>query len=489
MEEEITIDLRELWRMVLKNKKFIAKVTGGCVVAAAAYLLIASPVYESQSMLRIKQPRGLASSILDSVPMGSTLATQQLMSTYAEILTSRSVIIPVIEKTEEANGEGKYPGYDSYVKSRVSTNPVKNTEIMQVTVSANTPEKAQQANKLLIDSFMKRLTDLVREEQKTTRVFIEERVGNSKHELGIAESHLTEFKQEQKILSPTDEIKLAADKLAMVDRLRAENRVALAAAQAQLQATNNQLGGEAQATADNAVIQTYNSKLAALEAERISYLDKYTAKHPKVKETEAAIANIQAKLQEEITRVASLQAPSDNPVHQQLLTSKFTSEAAISVANSNLAELNRLENANKSNIGNLSEQEQEYLRLLRDVNVANDIYVMLAKRLEEAKVAEVSVPTEVQVVDSATLPSNPVKPRKLMTLLMAAFLGIFGGSGIVIAKELMNRTIKNAEDVANYLDLPVLGIIPDYEAYKHGSKQEEQNPGLLDKLWGYLWKQ
>lgn len=58
MEEEITIDLRELAHIVQKNARFIAKVTGGCIVAAGLYLLIASPVYESDSLLRIKQPKG-----------------------------------------------------------------------------------------------------------------------------------------------------------------------------------------------------------------------------------------------------------------------------------------------------------------------------------------------------------------------------------------------------------------------------------------------
>ena len=136
------------------------------------------------------------------------------------------------------------------------------------------------------------MTSLVREEQKTTRAFIEERVVASKAELEAAESALTEYKKASKILSPTDEMKLAADKMGIVDKLRAENKVALATAQAQLSATDQQLGGEAKATADNAVIKQYNAKLAELETQRIDYLDKYTAKHPKVIETEDAIANL-----------------------------------------------------------------------------------------------------------------------------------------------------------------------------------------------------
>jgi succinoglycan biosynthesis transport protein ExoP len=125
---------------------------------------------------------------------------------------------------------------------------------------------------------------------------------------------------------------------------------------------------------------------------------------------------------------------------------------------------------------------------MRDVSVADEIYIMLAKRLEEAKVAEVAVSTEVQVVDTATLPEDPIKPKKVLTLLLAAFLGIFGGSGFVIAKELMNRTIKTTDDVANYLDLPVLGSVPDYESLNKNMKKEQQEQSLTARLRRYLWK-
>lgn len=82
--------------------------------------------------------------------------------------------------------------------------------------------------------------------RKLPAAFIEERVVASKVELEAAESALTEYKKASKILSPTDEMKLAADKMGIVDKLRAENKVALATAQAQLSATDQQLGGEAQ---------------------------------------------------------------------------------------------------------------------------------------------------------------------------------------------------------------------------------------------------
>ena len=487
-EEEITIDLREIGAILKRNAANIARVTGVCIVAAGVYLAVATPVYESQALLRVKQPKGIGSSLLEAMPMGNAMANTQLMNTYAEILKSRSVIVPVIEKTEESNKEGKFPAYEGYIKGKVATAPFKDTEIMQLTVRANTAEKAQKANSLIVEGFLNRLTELSRDQQKATRGFIEERTATAKKELKDAEDKLTEYKKANDIIAPDDAVKLATEKMGMVDKLNAENRVALATANARLASANAQLNGEAASIADNKSIQLYNSQLAQLEGERISYLDKYTAQHPKVKQVEQEIAKLKQKINSEINKVASLQAPSDNPVHQQLLAAKFQSEAEASVAQSNLAKLHQIDNDNKEDIRNLSDKEQEFVSLMRDVTVANEIYVMLAKRLEEAKVAEASVATEVQVVDTATLPTAPVAPKKAMTLLLAALLGILASSGFVVVRELLNRTIKNSDDVANYLDLPVLGSVPDMNDLRKDMEKSDKGPGLLAKIWRKVWK-
>ena len=487
-EEEITIDLREIGAILKRNAANIARVTGVCIVAAGVYLAVATPVYESQALLRVKQPKGIGSSLLESMPMGNAMANTQLMNTYAEILKSRSVIVPVIEKTEEPNDEGKFMDYEAYVKAKVTTAPFKDTEIMQFTARAETAEKAQQVNKLIVEGFLNRLTELSRDQQKATRGFIEERAVAAKKELKDAEDKLTEYKKANDIIAPDDAVKLATEKMGMVDKLNAENRVALATANARLASTNAQLNGEAASIADNKSIQLYNSQLAQLEGERISYLDKYTAQHPKVQQVEQEIANLKQKINSEISKVASLQAPSDNPVHQQLLAAKFQSEAEASVAQSNLAKLAQIDSDNKADIRNLSDKEQEFVNLMRDVTVANEIYVMLAKRVEEAKVAEASVATEVQVVDSGTLPEKPAKPKKALTLLLAALLGALASSGFVVVRELLNRTIKNSDDVANYLDLPVLGSVPDMNDLRKDMEKNDKGPGLLAKIWRTVWK-
>ena len=487
-DQEYTIDLMELFSIVMENLKTIAKIAAAFVALAILYLLIASPVYESTALLRIKQQQGLSSSLLDAATGGSAQMNQRQMSTYAEILKSRSVVVPVIEATEEEK-DGKYPAYDNYVQGRITTAPFKDTDILSVKVNANEPGKAQKANQMLLATFLERMTELTRVEQTATKNFLQNRTDAAKQDLDKAETALQDYKIENKILSPSDSAKLFLDRITLAEKEAAANRIEMGTAQAKLNAANSILGGSGSFTADNRVVQAYNAQLAKLEAERISYLDKYTEKHPRMIELNDQIAELKAKIAEETRKVAALQAPSDNAVHQRLVMGKFQSEGELIAAQQKDALLKEIIEQNNRDLELLPAVEKGYVKVARDAQVASELYVMLAKRLEESKVAEVMVPNNVQIVDEPTFPERPVAPLKGRTLVLAALLGLLAGCGYVITRELMNRTIKTEDDVKNYLDLPVLGAIPDEDSMARimAKGTGEESTGLLGKVRS-LWK-
>lgn len=478
------IDLKELWQIIDDNKKTIAKVTAGFLAVAAAYLIVVPPTYQSTSLLRIKQDKGLSSSILSALPTGSDQMIKQEMNTDAEILKSRNVVIPVIKQTEELK-DGKYPDYEGYVKGRITTKPYKDTQILEVDVTGRTPEKAQEANSLLVKGFLNRLTELSHAESQATRKFLEQRVGSSKTELAGAEDRLKAYQVAHKIYSTTDQMKGLADQLTELDKVKAQNQLDLETAQAALGSIKGQLSDAGAGIADSPAIQQYKTQLAQLEATKASYTGKYTDEHPKMQEINQQIAQTRQSLNDEISKIVAQQAPSSSTVQQKLLSDKFSSEAAIAVAQSKNAAIAALEKKNDAEIAKLPEDQQGYIRVKRDADVAQEIYVMLAKRLEEAKVAEVMVPNEVQVIDEATLPERPIKPRKLLTLAIAAILGILAGSGYTVAKALMYRKIRSSEDVEQYLQLPVLGSIPDADSLKKPDNQKETGfKALIHSLRG-----
>lgn len=485
-EEEQEIDLQELWQVVLENKKTIAAITTAFLIGAGAYILIVSPTYQSASLLRIKPQQSLGDSILSSLPVGSDTQIKQQMNTDAEILKSRTVVEPVIKQTEDPDEDGEYPSYENYIKKNIVTKPFKDTSILEVDVMGKSPEQAQQTNQLLVNGFLKRLADLSHKEQQTTREFLQQRVVSAKSELDTAESKLQDFQIANKIYSTDDQMKGLTDKLSLIDKTKAENQLDLETAKAALNSINGQLDSAGKSIADSPAIEQYKVQLAQLEETKAGYIGKYTDEHPKMQEINQQIQQTKEALNQEIGNIVSQNAPSSSTVQQGLLADKFKNEAAIAVAEGKNQALAQLDAQNNTAIEALPEKERGYIRVKRDADVAQEIYIMLAKRLEEAKVAEVMVPNEVQVVDAATLPEKPVKPRKVLIMALSLILGLLAGTGFTVAKSLLNRRIKTADDVEQYLNLPVLGMVPDAKDIHDDSQGYVE--AWKDKIRRHLWK-
>jgi capsular exopolysaccharide synthesis family protein len=55
---------------------------------------------------------------------------------------------------------------------------------------------------------------------------------------------------------------------------------------------------------------------------------------------------------------------------------------------------------------------------------------------------------------------KPIKPRKLLNIVLAIFLGGIGGLGIAFFTEYLDHSFKNKDDVESLLNLPILASIP-----------------------------
>lgn len=486
-EQEITIDLLEVVQIVKQNIRQILKVTAGCLVLACLYLLIARPVYESEALLRIQLPRGIASSPLSGVEGGNVQMIQQQMSTLAEVLVSQDVVKPVMEEEAKEN-EGDKLDYESYVK-RITTTPVTNTEILKIAVSGKSPEEAQQTSRRLLDSFMRKITVVGNTQQTKNRKFLEQRTAAAKENLEKADAELEKFRTDHKLTSPSDSVNTSMDRIKSVENQMVSNQIALETAQAKLAAVDAQLANAGAASADNQTVQQYNEQLAKLEQTRIAYKEKYTEKHPKMIDLNDRIASLKQKVAEEQARVANLQAPSDNKVHQELVARKFASQTEVAVAQQKAESLRNALAKDNEDFDKYTALQKEYARLAREASVAKEIHSMLAKRVEEAKIAELMQQNNVQLVNEPTLPEKPAKPKKAIVLVLAALLGMLFSSGYYVLQGLMHPVIRREQDVENHLGLAVLGCIPNAAALDRvKAKDTEAGSGFIGKMKEFLWK-
>jgi uncharacterized protein involved in exopolysaccharide biosynthesis len=102
------------------------------------------------------------------------------------------------------------------------------------------------------------------------------------------------------------------------------------------------------------------------------------------------------------------------------------------------------------------------LQSKRLATVSENTYIMLLQKLEDARIAEAVKIGYARIIEPATTPISPVKPKKARNAMTGAFFGIIMGTTLAFLFEYLDDSIKSAEDVKNLLDLPVLGMIPHF---------------------------
>lgn len=122
--EEIVIDLREVFSILKKKVKTVFAITLAFMVVAGAYAFFWPKTYESVAIV----------------------ITAQDNQNY---FTARKAVEPVIAKYGERNDKGELPKYKDFVKTIKLTQP-RNSKFLTVTVQAKEPKLAQDINKMLL---------------------------------------------------------------------------------------------------------------------------------------------------------------------------------------------------------------------------------------------------------------------------------------------------------------------------------------------------
>lgn len=91
---------------------------------------------------------------------------------------------------------------------------------------------------------------------------------------------------------------------------------------------------------------------------------------------------------------------------------------------------------------------------------AKDIANETSEVFKEA-IVEIMKTDNVQILDEAVLPEEPISPNVLRNTLLGFIIGLFLSTAFFILKELLDTTIKTSDDVSEALNIPVLGVLPD----------------------------
>ncbi|MDK2562262.1 Wzz/FepE/Etk N-terminal domain-containing protein [Romboutsia sedimentorum] len=110
----------------------------------------------------------------------------------------------------------------------------------------------------------------------------------------------------------------------------------------------------------------------------------------------------------------------------------------------------------------ISVQDTNPQRATKIANAIPKVFTKEVKRITKAN--------SVQVIDKAILPTQPIKPNKVMNVAISAMLGIMISLFVVFLLEYLDNKVKLPQDIEKHLELPLLGVVPNENKGKKGGK-------------------
>ena len=111
-------------------------------------------------------------------------------------------------------------------------------------------------------------------------------------------------------------------------------------------------------------------------------------------------------------------------------------------------------------IGQLPAVQQEYIRLARDVEVNNQLYVSLLNNAQQLQIAKAGTTGNVAIVDRAVTPEFPSRPRKALIVAVGSILGIILAFALCQVLALVSKIVRDPKKLEQETGLPTLAILP-----------------------------
>jgi len=318
----------------------------------------------------------------------------------------------------------------------------------------------------LIEVLIEQNRNMNQSASRSAREFLATQVEDSSLKLLQAEERLLSVKSGQKIVAPTAETEALLKRLVELGLQQATIDITVEQLRAGAGKAREQLAGMAETVissetiVEDPIVRDYRTRLASLELALVSAREKYTEKHPEVQRIASEIEKVKANLASAVANVVGSQVSTPNPMRQELLLRVVEAEAAVTAARAQQEAMGQLIAKEEAKLDKLPEKELSLARVVREFELAQQIYIMLRTKYEEVRLAEQMQVSDIFPLDVAITPEKPVKPRKLLNTAIAMVLGVFVGVGAAFIAEFSDPSFKTVEEIERSLGVPILGTVP-----------------------------
>jgi len=346
------------------------------------------------------------------------------------------------------------------LKKKIDIEHVRDTRMLKVSIEDHDPIMARDIANTLATSYIKYNIENRLRSSRNTLIWMTDRLYEMKKKLEDAEKEFLTYKQRSKIFSIKGKHIIIAKKIEDYNNayLQARNkRLELDTKLAELQRLLKKRGNilNVRSLIDNPLIDNLYNQLLESEVELSRLSDVYKSKHPKISQIKTKIDKTRKKLNGELEKeMENLRAG-----RSVLLAKERVLEKTIAGFENDAMET--------------SGKELKYAILERNVETNKRLYDTLLSRIKESNLIGNTSVSNIRIAEKAIVLKDPIKPKKMLNLILSIIFGLMTGIGISFLWEYLDQSMHSEEDIQKYLNVPVLTVIPIADTAERTKEQSK----------------
>lgn len=404
-----TVFFRQFWKFFLT---FMLTTS-----AALFYIVTTTPIYDSGASILIRfgsEAKPDVNKSDQNQPVLTQNERRELIESYSKIIQSHDLLIslinefgvynlyPELEAPSIDKEKAAEMAYQRYMKGDLLVKNGMQSNIIEIHVLNQNPDLANKFMKRLLTQFIVRQADVF---NRPETGFINEQVRHASVQLEEAQKKLQDFKTNNGISSVENELA----------RLMQERSDAKSVGLRSIDEAQRRV--DELKERETQLLMTYNTDSPAVKRIRESL--------------SIAYGQLRAKQADLKTSAVENNSSTLSPMIKDI-------DKRIAVLESSRGEFNDLQ---------------------RQVQIAEENYRNYTSKLEEARINETLNQqniTRISILDEPTFPLTPVKPKKLLILVLGLLGGLILGIAIVVAFEGLDERFSRPEQITAVLGVPAM---------------------------------
>jgi polysaccharide biosynthesis transport protein len=449
--------LRDYWKIISKRRWTILATALAIAALVAIFSLTEKPVYRATAEVEVdSETPGMqsVSNLYQTVPTDPTF-----LQTQVDVLNSRNLAWQTIQHLKlgrnpafNASASGKPAETEETLteqkarltrrfKNSLNVDLVPGSRMIKVSFESADSGLAARVANALVSNYREYNFLTKYDATRQASGWMSEQLSDLKAKVEASQEALVKYERQNSIVNLSGKENIEDQRLADLSQglTSAQNDLAQKEALYQLVQANPE---KVSLLAEDRLLQDMEAKYANLKTAYVDDLGRYGPRFPKV-----------VRLHNQISELQSL-------IHQDRTRAVERIEHNYQAALGRVRLLSDLVAREKGELGNLNQLMIQSDLLKHDFDTNQQLYDSLLTKVKEAAVSAGLKANNVHLVDPATVPSVPIRPRRSRNIVIGLMVGLILGTTLAFMQEAMDTSIRTAEDVERSIAEPVLGVIP-----------------------------